>query len=132
MSSSPVFLKPACLKTLSAVEAHPEVSNQHELNGVSQLKNMLGTARYEEVAYFEVRGAPITATAKVTWYDAREDHPTRSEHRLYFQTNAVMKHAKEGDNILVGFDSARKLHFVLIPTGAPGHKPNVSSWEPVA
>jgi len=29
---------------------------------------------------------PVVADGLLTWYDAREQHPTRSEHRLYLQT----------------------------------------------
>jgi len=39
-------------KRLSAVEAHPEVSNQHEFNGVTGLKNILGSDRKKFNAQF--------------------------------------------------------------------------------
>ena len=88
-------------KSLSAVEAHPERSNQHEFDGVQQLRLMLGAEKATFPAQFvyltddddEVR----SATGFVTWYDARERHPTRSEYRLYFPTTAVSERASEGD-----------------------------------
>jgi len=131
MSRNALLLKPACLKTLSAVEARPERSNQHEFNGVMQLKNILGKDKFEKTAFFQVRGSSISVKANVTWYDAREDHPTRSEFRLYFQSNIVMERAREGDNILIGFDSSGRLHFVLIPSGTDDYRPNVTNWESV-
>lgn len=129
MANSPLVLKQACLKTLSAVEARPERSKQHEFNGVAQLKNIFGLAKFEKTAVFSVRGEPISDHVNVTWYDAREEHPTRTEHRLYFQTNIVMERAREGDNILIGFDDGEQLHCVLIPRGADGYKPNIVEWE---
>lgn len=129
MANKPLVLKPACLKTLSVVEARPEKSNQHEFNGVVQLKNIFGLDKFERQAEFSVRGESIVDRAKVTWYDAREYHPTRTEHRLYFQTNKVMERANEGDNILIGFDSRDQLHIVLIQRGADGYKPGVAAWE---
>lgn len=80
-------LNPACIKTLSAVEAEPNRSNQHELNGVVQLKSILGLSRQSFDARFSIRGQDGYVASSVTWYDARESHPTRSEYRLYFQTN---------------------------------------------
>lgn len=128
MSARPVTLSPACLKTLSAVEARPERSNQHEFNGVSQLKSMFGLDKFETIAIFHLRGETGTAHAKVTWYDAREDHATRTEHRLYFQKSSVMDRAKEGDNILIGFDKSGVLNCVLIPRGAEGYVNNGPAW----
>lgn len=125
-----LLLKPACLKTLSAVEARPERSNQHEFNGVSQLKTLLGTDRFETTAVFTIRDERVSARAKVTWYDSREEHATRTEHRLYFQTNSVMDRAQEGDNILIGYDPQGQLHCVLIPRGSAGHKLHVDTWQP--
>jgi len=116
MSTRPVVLRPACIKTLVAVEAHPERSHQHEFNGVAGLKNLFGDDRAEFQAIFSVRGEDRTYRAGVTWYDSRENHPTRSEYRLYFQGNPVMDRAQEGDNILIGFVQ-NQLHCILIPGG---------------
>jgi hypothetical protein len=131
MSTLPLVLKPACIKTLSAVEAHPSRSNQHEFNGVVELKQIFGLAGFTRSANFSVRGTNITTVADVTWYDARAAHPTRSEHRLYFQTNTVMNNAYEGANIIVGFEKSGNLHIILIPNGAPGHRPSISGWQQI-
>ncbi|MBV2133266.1 hypothetical protein KRX52_10700 [Pseudomonas sp. MAP12] len=129
MSTRPVVLKPACIKTLVAVEAHPERSHQHEFNGVAALKNMFGEDRVEFEAIFSVRGGVGTHLAGVTWYDSRENHPKRTEHRLYFQGNPVMDQAQEGDNVLIGFDLQNRLHCILIPAGAGSS--SYAGWTPV-
>lgn len=113
MSSGPRSFKSSCIKTLSAVEARPERSNQHELNGVQELKHVFGISRFSGDAIFSLRGGNMTATAGVTWYDARESHPTRTEHRFYFKSNPIMNIAEEGDDIIVGFDQMDMLHFVF-------------------
>ena len=129
MNASALVLKPACIKTLSEVEVNTNASNQHEFNGVAQLKSIFGTARQEKIpAVFSIRGTSYSIQTWVTWYDAREHHPTRSEHRLYFPHNEVMLQANTGDNILIGYDSNSHLHFILIPSGVPGHT-RVSSWQ---
>lgn len=45
---------------------------------------------------------PISDMGFLTWYDAREEHPKRSEYRLYFPTNAVSEAAAEGDLLVIG------------------------------
>ncbi len=93
-------------KKLSAVEADPGASNQHELNGVSKLKRILGlekkTMRARFVYVSDSDDASKSADGFLTWYDARENHPTRSEHRLYFPTTSVSEKFKEGDLFVMG------------------------------
>lgn len=74
-------------------------------------------------------GRGTTAFANVTWYDAREKHESRSEFRLYFQGNAVMSEASEGDNIIIGFDKFNKLNIVLIPQSATSYAPVTTAWQ---
>lgn len=95
----------AASKTLSAVEASPERSNQHEFNGTGALKALFGEGARETMParFFRFREedeTALTADGFLTWYDARERHPTRSEYRLYFPSNDVTALAKEGDVIL--------------------------------
>jgi len=121
MSVGTVKFSSSCVKTLTAVEADVTRSNQHEFNGVKELKELLGENRVSAEASFSIKGATDSCKANVTWYDAREAHETRSEYRLYFQKNSVMDHAQEGDNIVIGFDAAHKLHVLLIKSNMPGY-----------
>lgn len=95
-------------KRLSAVEANPERSNQHELNGVAQLARILGAPiprRAIPAQFLYVDDDPDrirSATGGVTWYDARESHATRSEARLYFTPSGVSDQYRAGDLIVVG------------------------------
>lgn len=101
------YFKGIAVKRLSAVEARPEVSNQHEFNGVSKLAALLGPAipKHTFAATFfylnDDDPEPIEADGFVTWYDAREQHPTRSENRLYFPSTTVSNNATEGDLLLI-------------------------------
>ncbi|MGB0384672.1 MAG: type II restriction endonuclease [Ardenticatenaceae bacterium] len=92
-------------KRLSAVEADPKVSNQHEFNGVAPLKTILGTARHQFPTKFVYLGVDeedsITENGSVTWYDARENHPTRSEYRLYYPPTTVSAKAAEEDLLVI-------------------------------
>jgi hypothetical protein len=95
-------------KRLSAVEADIFRSHQHEFNGVEPLKRLFGQAKGKQT--FPARfiylndhdDDPVIADGFLTWYDARERHPTRSEHRLYFPTTTVSECAAEGDVLVIG------------------------------
>lgn len=93
-------------KTLSAVEADPGTSNQHEFNGVSKLKSILGLEKRTMPARFvhlsDDADIPDASDGFLTWYDAREHHPTRSEHRLYFPTTSVSERFRAGDLFVLG------------------------------
>src|SRR5690348_16486064 len=96
------------IKRLRAVEANVSRSNQHEFNGVESLKDLFGQAsgkqtyRARFVYVSDHAESPLIADGFVTWYDARENHPARSEHRLYFPTTAVSQRAAEGDILVIG------------------------------
>jgi hypothetical protein len=96
------------IKTLSAVEADLVHSNQHEFNGVDGLKRVLGQAIGKKtfparfVYLCDHDDDAVTADGFLTWYDARERHPTRSEHRLYFPTTPVSMCAAAGDLLVIG------------------------------
>ncbi|GJM39825.1 MAG: type II restriction endonuclease [Ardenticatenaceae bacterium] len=100
------YFEGIAIKRLSAVEANPEVSNQHEFNGVNRLKRILGTERNSFSTKFiylgEDENETIVDTGFVTWYDAREYHATRSEYRLYYPATTVSEVAAEGDLLVIG------------------------------
>jgi hypothetical protein len=102
------FFTGVAMKTLSAVEADVARSNQHEYNGDKGLMKVFGTATGKHVynalyVYLSDGDAePVVANGTVTWYDARQNHPTRTEHRLYFPTTPVSICAAEGDLLVVG------------------------------
>lgn len=121
MNFGAVRFKVSCLKTLTAVEADPDRSNQHEFNGVKELRYLFGDKRFSTKATFSVRGSATSCETSITWYDAREAHLSRTEYRLYFKTNEVMKQAEEGDNVVVGYDVDDKLNFVLLKKQAYDH-----------
>jgi len=101
------YFKGVAVKRLSAVEAHPEKSHQHEFNGVGSLAQVLGSAipkqKFDATFLYlnDDDPEPIEDDGFLTWYDARENHPTRSEKRLYFPTTTVSQNANEGDLLLI-------------------------------
>ena len=102
------YFSGVAVKDLSAVEADLVRSNQHEFNGVESLKQIFGQATIKQK--FDARfiylndqdDEPVMSYGFLTWYDARERHPVRSEHRMYFPTTEVSMCAAEGDLLVIG------------------------------
>lgn len=118
------FFSGVAAKVLSAVEADVFRSNQHEFNGVSALKELfgIGAGRQNFPARFiylaDDQDAPVTADGFLTWYDARESHPSRSEYRLYFPTTNVSDQAVEGDLLIIGKRQDNSLLVVIASDGS--------------
>jgi len=116
----------AAIKYLSNVEVRPSVSNQHELNGITPLRDLFGTARQEfntSYMYLDKDEVPrIACNGFMTWYDARENHPTRTEYRLYYDTNPVMNAATNGDLMFLGLRPDGSLVAAVTKQGSPAQK----------
>ena len=105
-------------KRLSAVEANLKKSNQHEFNGVAAMKRVFGKERRKfqtRFLYLDDDNPPISDEGFLTWYDARESHPTRSEYRLFFPTTAVSKAASAGDALFIGLRPDKSALVVIAP-----------------
>lgn len=93
MSGLSAYFDAVAFKTLTEVEVDPKVSNQHEFNGVAQLKPLLGVSERRREIYarhFDMeRLDDSVGVIRLTWYDARFEHPTRSEWRLYYSPELV-------------------------------------------
>lgn len=97
-------------KRLSAVETSLRVSHQHEFNGVSGLVAMFGNSgrlSFEALHFdLDAMDEGPTHVESLTWYDARENHPTRTEWRLYYSAqldrylfeNGIVAFAQRGSS----------------------------------
>ena len=100
------YFEGVAAKHLSAVEANPIRSNQHEFNGINPLKKIFGINKKQFKSKFiylnDSEDEPLVSEGFLTWYDSRENQPKRSsEFRLYFPTTQVSMCAAEGDFLLV-------------------------------
>ncbi len=100
------YFKGVAAKVLSAVEVDVVTSNQHEFNGVSSLKKIFGNAKKTFPTTFvylnDNDDEPVTDKGFLTWYDARERHPKRTEFRMYFPSTLVSFCAAVGDTLFIG------------------------------
>lgn len=97
------YFKGIIAKRLSAVEVMPKKSNQHEYNATAEMKKIFGlTDRKFETDFLYIDDEnSVTAKNYLTWYDARRNHPTRSEYRLYYPATKVSEMAKAGDSLFI-------------------------------
>ncbi|MCB0431358.1 MAG: restriction endonuclease [Flavobacteriales bacterium] len=109
-------------KRLSDVEVAPDVSNQHEFNGISGFREIFGSERINFQGHFiyltDDEEQIIKESGTLTWYDARENHPSRTEYRLYYSTNPVIDIAVAGDLVVIGQTGENKLAVIVAPQGS--------------
>ncbi len=109
-------------KLLSEVEVNPKHSNQHEFQGVSALRKMLGTEKRTYMARFlflDDELEPTTDDVEMTWYDARRNKPNRSpEYRLYYPTSPVIRAAAAGDVLVIARRPDDTLLVVIARSGS--------------
>lgn len=113
------YFKGIVAKKLSEVEVDPRVSNQHEFNGINEFRSILGPEKstYEGVFVYLADNEEdvLKEVGSLTWYNARENHPTRNEFRLYYSKTQIMEKANVGDFLLIGLTHDNKLAVVIAP-----------------
>jgi len=97
------------VKRLSAVEIDLARSNQHEFNGVDELKKLLGDSgkrRFNARFLYldDVDDNPLSETGFLTWYDGRiKGKAGRNERRLYYPSAVtnILQCAAIGDLLII-------------------------------
>lgn len=118
----------AAAKYLSAVDADPARSNQHEIGGLPSVgfKSYLGTPGKSDGYPFPALMAYLTdeedaelCPDEVTWYDARWKNAKRSpEYRLYYKSNPVTELIQPTDFFLVAKKRDGSLLLLFTPAGS--------------
>lgn len=108
------------VKILSDVEVNSLVSNQHEFNGVTELKALFGPGKQyfnANFVYMSNAGIESQETGSLTWYDARENHPSRTEYRLYYDSVLPLRKARAGDTLLIAPGNSGWINVFIIARG---------------
>ena len=122
------YFEGVAAKYLSAVDANPNRSNQHEIGGLPRVgfKQFLGEPARGEKRVFNARlvyisehdEAPLICSDILTWYGATRKDPLRSlEYRLYYKSNPVTELLNEGDFFLIAKLRDETLLLVFAPAG---------------
>lgn len=117
--------KAAAFKYLSAVDADPKKSNQHEIGGlplagIGVHLGMRNDGKQTKIpatmVYLEEDGTTILNEDNVTWYDCRFQDPDRSpEWRLYYKSNDVTERFQSGDFFLISLTHEGQLLMIFSP-----------------
>jgi hypothetical protein len=112
-------------KRLSQVEIMP-TSNQHEFNGILEMKEIFGTEKFNFKGKFillsDEEDKIVEADGGLTWYDARERHATRTEYRLYYTTNDVIQNSAVGDLVIIARTGKKSLAVIIAPANSTSEK----------
>lgn len=109
------------VKLLSEVEVNPDKSNQHELQGVQKLRDILGSEKrtIDSTCIYlsDDESDRLSQDGQLTWYDCRKNDPTRSaEFRLYYKSsNETLKSALAGDTLIYAHRPDNTLLLVIVP-----------------
>lgn len=107
-------------KRLSNVEVNPKSSRQHEFNGVTGLKKILGTTRKKinaTLCYFsDDMEEGVREEDCLTWYDSRKK--PRSEYRLYFQKTEFRRKATANDLFVMAIKNDGTAFIIIAKYGS--------------
>lgn len=114
------YFEAVAVKTLSAVDAEPVKSRQHEVGGKDTIGKVLGPwdprVRFD-VTYVWIGDDQdsITTTGEALWYNPREGKPRAPEPRLYYYTNPVTEMMSAGDTLFLARRPDNTLFFIVVP-----------------
>ncbi len=113
-------------KRLTEVEIRPTTSNQHEFNGITEFKEILGTEKKTFTGKFiflsDDEEKILEAEGFLTWYDARKNHATRTEYRLYYSTNLILESSSVGDLVIIAKSEKEELVVIVAPASSSSEK----------
>lgn len=115
-------------KRLTAVDAEPIRSNQHEVGTTRDMRlQFLGEnhrRKYRTVyVWLDDDETAILSEGKSTHYDARKDRPHRSpEWRLYYPDNPVTEIMSQGDSLFLAMARDESIYFVVAPADSTSER----------
>lgn len=109
------------VKILSAVDAEPKSSNQHEIGTTKPMRKFLGTEKTEfTVTYIWLGDEQETITCQdwATHYNCREGKPRAPEYRFYYSSNPVTEIMAAGDTLFLAIRPDKSILFIVVPAGS--------------
>lgn len=108
------------VKRLSAVDARPDSSNQHEIGTTKKMReDFLGYEKDSFPAVYVWLGGDqdgFSDEGWTTYYDCREQDETRGpEWRLYYPSSPVTEAMNEGDTLFLAKQVEGPLWFIIVP-----------------
>ena len=116
------------VKRLTAVDAEPKKSNQHEVGTTHAMRHQfLGETQRQRFRVIYVWLGEdqdgFTAEGTATHYDARDKKPHRApEWRLYYPSNPVTEAMRERDTLFLAMTNDQLLYFIVAPEGSTSER----------
>jgi hypothetical protein len=110
------------VKRLSAVEADPQKSHQHEFAG-GHLRGIFGEDDRKDIPtrfiWLNDEQEGISEPGMVSWYDSRRKQTHRGpEYRLYYADNPVASLMRPGDSFFVATRPDGSVMVIVVPAGS--------------
>ena len=111
------------VKRLSAVDAEPQSSNQHEVGTTVKMRgDFLGETQQQKFpAIYIWLGGDQKGIVEESWathYDTRMNKHRASEWRLYYPSNSVTETMRADDTLFLAKDQGGVLWFIVAPEGS--------------
>lgn len=116
------LIKSIVIKRLSSTEIPDLGSHQHELNGVTALREFFGTD--EDTAgtmrwlLMRSDGEMRVEESEFRFYDARANNPDRTEWRMYY-SGEFLSHASPGDLLIIIRSASNQYYALVSPWESP-------------
>ncbi|WP_040362519.1 type II restriction endonuclease [Congregibacter litoralis] len=107
------------VKILSAVDAEPKSSNQHEIGTTVDMRAFLGTQKTRfgvRYIWLSDEQETISDDGWATHYDSREGKPRAAEYRFYYPPNAITKIMSVGDTLFLAKRPDESILFIVVPS----------------
>ncbi len=123
----------AFIKTLTASDIDPKISNQHELHGVKKLERIFGIItsdkKIQVPATIKLGYSGTEYLINITWYNARAKSNNRHEYRLYYDStsNTIMSTLQSGDDIFIGKTMDNHIEIIIFKQTNRGF----NDWTPL-
>ena len=118
----------AGVKRLSAVDAEPHSSNQHEVGTTRDMRHQfLGETQHQRFRAVYIwlgeHEEALSSEGTATHYDAREQQVHRApEWRLYYPSNPVTEAMRQGDTLFLAMTNDQILYFIVAPEGSTSER----------
>ncbi len=118
----------AGVKRLSAVDAEPQSSSQHEVGTTRDMRHQfLGETQHQRFRAVYIwlgeHEEALSSEGTATHYDAREQQVHRApEWRLYYPSNPVTEAMRQGDTLFLAMTNDQILYFIVAPEGSTSER----------
>ncbi len=107
------------VKRLTLVETKTEKSNQHEFQGIRQLRDLFGEQDRRDIRttfiWMNREQEAMSDLGFVSWSNVRKGKPRSPEFHLYYNNNSITETMKEGDYAFIALKPDNEVVVIVVP-----------------